>query len=100
MSIHRSQYTHQYGAPPQTYGRPNQGPIHQTGYSGYGNHSQYQSQQYGPPPGADPQLWQWFSAVDVDRSGSISVTELQTALVNGESTCLSIIVVPANSDGP
>ncbi|THG99628.1 hypothetical protein EW026_g2732 [Hermanssonia centrifuga] len=36
----------------------------------------------GPPAGADPQLWQWFTAVDVDRSGSISVTELQAALVN------------------
>ncbi|KAI0740831.1 hypothetical protein C8Q76DRAFT_765448 [Earliella scabrosa] len=38
----------------------------------------------GPPPGADPQLWQWFSAVDVDRSGHISVTELQKALINGD----------------
>lgn len=37
-----------------------------------------------PPPGADPQLWQWFSSVDEDRSGSITVTELQSALVNGE----------------
>ncbi|KAF4614904.1 hypothetical protein D9613_002917 [Agrocybe pediades] len=41
----------------------------------------YQPQQ-GPPPGADPQLWQWFSNVDADRSGSITVTELQSALVN------------------
>lgn len=41
----------------------------------------------GPPPGADPQLWQWFNAVDADRSGAISVTELQAALVNGE--CLT-----------
>ncbi|RDX56896.1 EF-hand, partial [Polyporus arcularius HHB13444] len=40
----------------------------------------------GPPPGADPQLWQWFSAVDTDRSGAISVTELQAALVNGNWT--------------
>ena len=37
----------------------------------------------GPPPGADPQLWQWFSSVDADRSGAISATELQSALVNG-----------------
>ncbi|KAF5358283.1 hypothetical protein D9756_001699 [Leucocoprinus leucothites] len=36
-----------------------------------------------PPPGADPQLWQWFSAVDADRSGSITVQELQSALLNG-----------------
>jgi peflin len=39
---------------------------------------------YGPPQGADPQLWQYFSAVDADHSGSISVNELQTALVNGK----------------
>jgi len=36
-----------------------------------------------PPHNADPQLWQWFTAVDTDRSGSISVAELQAALVNG-----------------
>jgi hypothetical protein len=43
----------------------------------------------GPPPppaGADPQLWQWFSAVDIDRSGHISAPELQQALVNGDWT--------------
>ncbi len=39
----------------------------------------------GPPPGADPQLWQWFSSVDTDRSGAITANELQSALVNGES---------------
>ena len=54
-------------------------------YGGYG----YAQQQApppsrGPPPSADPQLWQWFTAVDTDRSGAISVTELQAALVNGE----------------
>jgi len=38
------------------------------------------------PPNADPQLWQWFSAVDTDHSGNISVTELQRALVNGNWT--------------
>jgi hypothetical protein len=37
-----------------------------------------------PPHNADPQLWQWFTAVDTDRSGSISVAELQAALVNGK----------------
>lgn len=51
----------------------------------------------GPPPGVDPQLWQWFSAVDSDRSGAISVTELQTALVNGKSAkdkeCLHLTVI-------
>lgn len=49
------------------------------GYSGGG----YGYQQ--PPLGADPQLWQWFSAVDADRSGAISANELQSALVNGTS---------------
>jgi Ca2+-binding EF-hand superfamily protein len=39
-----------------------------------------------PPPGADPKLWSWFIAVDVDQSGSISATELQRALINGDWT--------------
>jgi Ca2+-binding EF-hand superfamily protein len=39
-----------------------------------------------PPPGADPKLWSCFIAVDADRSGSISVHELQRALVNGDWT--------------
>ena len=56
---------------------------------GYYGHGQAQPpygrppSSVGPPAGADPQLWQWFSAVDTDRSGAISVTELQAALVNG-----------------
>ena len=29
-----------------------------------------------PPPGADPQLWNWFSAVDTDKSGMITAPEL------------------------
>ena len=41
--------------------------------------------QYGPPPGTDPQLWQYFASVDTDRSGSIDVNELQSALVNGRA---------------
>ncbi|KAF8604622.1 EF-hand [Ceratobasidium sp. AG-I] len=36
-----------------------------------------------PPQGSDPQLWNWFLTVDEDRSGQISATELQRALVNG-----------------
>ncbi|KAH9957702.1 hypothetical protein BC827DRAFT_1223977 [Russula dissimulans] len=31
-------------------------------------------------------LWSWFLAVDTDRSGNISVHELQRALVNGDWT--------------
>ncbi|KAJ7724063.1 hypothetical protein DFH07DRAFT_855230 [Mycena maculata] len=53
-------------------------------YAGQGY--QQQGYQQGPPPGGDPQLYQYFSAVDQDRSGSISVTELQSALVNGNWT--------------
>ena len=52
-------------------------------YSNQTNQTGY-SYSPGPPQGADPQLWQWFSAVDTDRSGSISVNELQAALVNGQ----------------
>jgi len=48
----------------------------------YTNQSGY-SYSPGPPAGSDTQLWQWFTAVDTDRSGSISVNELQAALVNG-----------------
>jgi len=38
------------------------------------------------PPGADPQLWQWFSTVDNDRSGAITAVELERALINGDWT--------------
>ncbi|KAG8973087.1 hypothetical protein FRC05_009095 [Tulasnella sp. 425] len=61
----------QYGGPQRGYGPGGFG-------AGGGN--------YGPPPGADPQLWQWFTTVDTDRSGSIAPTELQQALVNGDWT--------------
>jgi len=58
---------------PSSYGRqPSQGP------------GGFAIQQPAPPHGADPQLWQWFSNVDEDRSGSITATELQTALINGD----------------
>ncbi|EEB17154.1 Peflin, putative [Pediculus humanus corporis] len=40
------------------------------GYGGYGT--------------ADPEIQQWFNAVDVDRSGKITAKELQSALVNGQ----------------
>jgi Ca2+-binding EF-hand superfamily protein len=38
------------------------------------------------PPGADPQLWSWFTAVDLDRSGAITAIELERALINGDWT--------------
>lgn len=34
------------------------------------------------PPGVDPNVYQWFQAVDTDRSGRISVVELAQALTN------------------
>jgi len=37
----------------------------------------------GCPPGMDPNVYSWFIAVDADNSGSISATELQQALTNG-----------------
>ncbi|KAJ7871410.1 hypothetical protein B0H14DRAFT_2723970 [Mycena olivaceomarginata] len=46
------------------------------------SHGHHQSYQAPPPPAGDPQLYQYFSAVDQDKSGSISVPELQSALVN------------------
>ena len=83
------------GQPPQQQQHHHSHSTHSTlssaspGYGSSGSRHRQQphaGQQYqqGPPPGVDPQLWQWFSAVDLDRSGAISVTELQTALVNGE----------------
>jgi len=37
---------------------------------------------YGPPQGIDPNIYQWFLAVDSDRSGRINGTELLQALAN------------------
>lgn len=82
------------------YGR-NQ-PQRNTSYAGHQHgyqqqpHARHHTIHYGaqrplqPPAGADPQLWNWFSTVDVDRSGSISVQELQSALLNGmfAATCV------------
>ncbi|KAI7905219.1 uncharacterized protein BX663DRAFT_502139 [Cokeromyces recurvatus] len=68
------------GYPPQqSYGRPPPPPP--------------SSQPLGPPPGADPQLWSWFTAVDTDHSGQLSVHELQRALVNGDWSPFNIETV-------
>jgi len=69
------------GAPPGGgYGPPSGGPPPYGG--GAGGFTQLQ----GPPPGSDPQLWAWFSAVDTDRSGAINAQELERALINGDWT--------------
>ncbi|KAI0312193.1 hypothetical protein OF83DRAFT_1087173 [Amylostereum chailletii] len=68
-----------YGAPPSgSYGAPPTGGYGAGGFAPQG--------QAGPPPGADPTLWNWFSAVDIDRSNHISASELQRALINGDWT--------------
>jgi len=64
------------GAPPG--GNPGAPP---SGYSGAPRGS-YQGGQAGGPQ-VDPQVAQWFNAVDQDRSGQIDAKELQRALVNG-----------------
>ncbi|KIP09039.1 hypothetical protein PHLGIDRAFT_126631 [Phlebiopsis gigantea 11061_1 CR5-6] len=65
-----------YGAPPPSYGGP----------PGAGPGGFAPAPPQGPPAGADPQLWNWFSSVDSDRSGHISAHELQRALINGDWT--------------
>ncbi|CAO1623133.1 unnamed protein product [Sympodiomycopsis kandeliae] len=89
-----------YGAPPpqqgQGYGAPP--PPGGGGYGGaggsvYGQRPQAYNQSTGPPPGADPQLWSWFTAVDHDRSGRISPHELQAALVNADNTAFDLDTV-------
>ncbi|KAG5635233.1 hypothetical protein H0H81_011965 [Sphagnurus paluster] len=68
-----------YGAPPPG-GPPGKAGGYGGGFAAPGGGNR------GPPPGADPQLWSWFSTVDTDRSGAISVTELERALINGDWT--------------
>jgi len=95
-----------YGAPPgppyggyqQGYGAPPPNPAYGTHPGGYapappqhgggygGGHAGFTNPQDAPPPGADPMLWQWFIAVDTDRSRAITATELKTALTNGDWT--------------
>jgi len=64
----------------QIYSSQGAGNIQKHGSGGYPGYAQ------GPPPGADAQLWEWFSAVDADLSGAIDANELQAALVNGNWT--------------
>lgn len=80
-----------YGAPPPgQQGGYGAGGAQQSSYGGapqqgYGRPQAFNAST-GPPPGADPQLWQWFIAVDRDRSGQINPQELSQALVNGDWT--------------
>ncbi|KAJ3507165.1 hypothetical protein NLJ89_g6462 [Agrocybe chaxingu] len=67
-----------YGAPPPPGGYGG-GPAYGGGFAPPGG-------ARGPPAGADPQLWNWFSTVDTDRSGAITASELERALINGDWT--------------
>ncbi|KAH9951312.1 EF-hand [Amylocystis lapponica] len=86
---HRHSSSQQYRVsplPPPQVGYSQSHRPASTAVGGYPGGYPAQRPPAGPPPGADPQLWQWFSAVDTDGSGAISVTELQNALVNGNWT--------------
>lgn len=69
-------------------GQPRHHHSHGSHHSGHRATVQHHHQhlQPGAPPGADPQVWHWFAAVDTDRSGYITANELQTALINGNGT--------------
>lgn len=74
-NAHRQSQSHRHQGSSQIYGAPPP-QQQQGGRGGY------------PPAGADPTLWGFFNQVDADGSGSISVNELQQALVNGEHLVL------------
>ncbi|KAG1900794.1 EF-hand [Suillus fuscotomentosus] len=88
MSYYTPNPPNAYGSiPPSNYTSNPPGAYPPNAYpSNIGRYPSSQPRQYtqqqGLPAGADPQLWQWFCAVDTDRSGALSVTELQDALVN------------------
>lgn len=63
-----------YTGAPGGYGAPTAG--------GYGAAPGGYGAQAGQWGGMDPQVVQWFQAVDQDRSGRITAKELQQALVN------------------
>ncbi|KAI8085150.1 uncharacterized protein BX664DRAFT_338632 [Halteromyces radiatus] len=79
----QQQQQYGYGAPP---------PPQQQGYPPQ-NYARPPPMQHAPPPGADPQLWSWFTAVDTDHSGQLTVDELQRALVNGDWSPFNIETV-------
>ncbi|SAM09735.1 hypothetical protein [Absidia glauca] len=72
-----------YSSPQNRYNPPPQG----TPYQNYGRPPP------PPPSAADAQLWSWFTAVDTDKSGQLTVDELQRALVNGDWSPFNIETV-------
>ncbi|KAG1311345.1 hypothetical protein G6F64_003874 [Rhizopus arrhizus] len=75
-----------------SYGRPPPPQMNQGGYPPQQNYGKPPGPP-GCPPGADAQLWGWFTAVDSDHSGQLSVDELQRALVNGDWSPFNIETV-------
>jgi len=78
-----------YGAPPGAPPRGGYAPQYGSGgaYGGGPGLGTFPSPGgYAMPPGADPQLWNWFTSVDLDRSGAITPLELERALINGDWT--------------
>lgn len=97
------------GAPPGGYGPPGGQPG---GYGppggqpgGYGPPGG-QPGGYGPPGGyggVNPEVQQWFTTVDKDRSGKINAKELKAALVNGQGknfsdACCGLMIGMFDSD--
>lgn len=69
------------------YGQP--GPGGQPAPGGYGQPSAPGG--YGPPMGygVNPEVQQFFQAVDADRTGRVNMKELQAALINGQGNNFS-----------
>jgi len=93
MSYYQGQTN--YGAPPPQHPSQQYGHQSRPSQSRQSQHApqhapQHQSSYSAGPPGADPQLWQFFSNVDKDRSGSISLHELHDALKNGNWTSFDL----------
>ncbi|KAI9592663.1 hypothetical protein BDF19DRAFT_450557 [Syncephalis fuscata] len=90
-----------YGGPPGGGYPPNQNPYPPSSVGGPGSWNQPR-----PPAGADPQLWAWFKAIDMDGNGELTCEELQQALVNGdwqpfniETVRLMMNLFDVNNDG-
>lgn len=69
-----------YGQPPAGYGAPPPGQLEM-------GHGPYPS--IGAGGGVNPQVQNWFLAVDKDRSGFITAPELKAALVNAQGQTFS-----------
>lgn len=94
-----SGYPHPQNNPYQQQGNQIPGNSYQqlgNPYQQQGNPYQQQGNPYGyaapQQPAVDPTVIAWFQAVDTDRSGKISASELRAALSNGNWTMFSMEV--------